>query len=121
MAIWCRTAGSGYPTVREDTPLAVAVMDLDNFKFFNDAYGHAVGDEVLRLVSAALRDCCRTTDILARFGGDEFALVLPGTSRKKAQPLADRLHALLAAQSHRPPGGVSKIPLSPFHRCRRPA
>ena len=96
-----------------DTSLAVAVLDLDNFKFFNDAYGHAVGDDVLRQVAAVLRVACRAGDTLARFGGDEFALLLPeieaGTS---AETVASRLAAGLGDVSYQPPGYSSAIPVS---------
>jgi diguanylate cyclase (GGDEF)-like protein/PAS domain S-box-containing protein len=98
--------------VQAGSLLAVAMIDLDNFKFFNDAYGHAVGDEVLRLVAGTLRECCRASDVLARFGGDEFAVVLPGMSREKAQRLAERLQTQVADHGYRPPGGTSLIPLS---------
>ena len=54
---------------RRGDPLTIAVMDLDNFKFFNDSYGHSVGDDVLRQVAGALANGCRSYDLLARFGG----------------------------------------------------
>ena len=97
------------------TTLAVAVLDLDNFKFFNDAYGHPVGDDVLRQVANALRRVCRTDDVLARFGGDEFALLMlrarPGAT---SEALAFRLEADLAALgiAHRPEGSDGLIPIS---------
>ena len=95
--------------------LAVAVLDLDNFKFFNDAYGHAAGDDVLRLVADSLRRVCRVDDVLARFGGDEFALLMP-RARPGATPeeLAFRLEADLAATgiSFRPADGAGTIPIS---------
>ncbi|MBV9850995.1 MAG: diguanylate cyclase [Armatimonadetes bacterium] len=97
---------------REGTSLAVAVIDLDNFKFFNDAYGHLAGDDVLRRVAHALQQCCRGYDTLARFGGDEFALLLPGTGRDEAPGLAERLQDRLAQAGYRPPGHDTPIPLS---------
>ncbi len=97
------------------TTLAVAVLDLDNFKFFNDAYGHAVGDDVLRQVANALRRVCRADDVLARFGGDEFAVLMlrarPGAT---SEALAFRLETDLAALgvAHRPVGSEGVIPIS---------
>ena len=70
------------------------------------------GDDVLRLVAAALRECCRTGDVLARFGGDEFALLLPGTPRDRAMRLAERLQISLDAKGYKPVGGDCTIPLS---------
>ncbi len=98
--------------LRQNTPLAIAVLDLDNFKFFNDAYGHLVGDDVLRQVARVLQSCCRSYDTLARFGGDEFALLMPGTGPAEAARLAERLRLRLAEAAYRPPDSDSAIPLS---------
>jgi len=97
---------------RDGKPLAVAVMDLDNFKFFNDAYGHAVGDDVLRRVAETLRVGCRSYDTLARFGGDEFALLMPDTTQSEAAALAARLRRNLALVGYRPVDAESAIPLT---------
>ena len=101
-----RTAAAG-------SSLAVAVLDLDNFKFFNDSYGHGAGDDVLRQVADALRGACRGGDSLARFGGDEYALLLPDVGAEiTADEIAARLTSGMRDVSYRPPGGASPIPVS---------
>jgi diguanylate cyclase (GGDEF)-like protein len=72
-------------------PLTVAVADLDHFKIVNDRLGHSVGDDVLRQSAALMRDLCRSTDLVARIGGEEFALILPGMTRNAAVGFCESL------------------------------
>lgn len=76
---------------------AVAMMDLTDFKLFNDAYGHAVGDQVLRHVSECLRRTFRTSDVVGRYGGDEFVALLPDTDYAGAETLCARIIETLRA------------------------
>ncbi len=96
---------------RSGLPLTVALIDLNNFKFFNDAYGHLAGDDVLRQAALAIQDCCRPCDTLARFGGDEFALLLPGAGQDEAGRLAARLQSRLDSLAYYPPDHDVAIPL----------
>jgi len=82
---------------RQGQPLTLAFMDLDGFKAVNDARGHRIGDEVLRRVAADVRQMLRTTDVAARIGGDEFAVLLPATSSHGAGVILERLRAQVAA------------------------
>ncbi|AZF07258.1 diguanylate cyclase domain-containing protein [Pseudomonas sp. R5-89-07] len=72
-------------------PLALVAMDIDDFKPINDQYGHEVGDQTLIRVVEGLEACVRAGDLLARWGGDEFMLVLPNTTLQTAKELAERL------------------------------
>lgn len=76
---------------RAGSTVAVAALDLDGFKAINDTGGHLAGDEVLRDFAGALRAELRTTDVLARTGGDEFVLLLPGADSRHVDTLARRL------------------------------
>ena len=85
---------------RDDTPLGAVILDLDDFKGVNDSRGHAAGDELLRRVARALQNELRPYDQVARYGGDEFVLLLPGSdeamtdARRRALPRRDRRQVL---------------------------
>ncbi|MDW8252307.1 MAG: diguanylate cyclase [Chloroflexota bacterium] len=76
---------------RTGTSLALLMLDLDHFKAFNDRYGHAAGDSALQTLGRFLTARLRATDIACRYGGEEFTLLLPATSREQALRIADRL------------------------------
>lgn len=80
-----------------DSRLALVLLDLDGFKAINDALGHTAGDAVLQAVGNALAHAVRATDTAARFGGDEFAVILPMTDRQGALLVADKLIATIGA------------------------
>lgn len=83
---------------RYGTPLSLFLIDLDHFKQLNDTYGHLVGDEVLRGVAQRLRTALRDADLLARFGGEEFVVVLPSTTLDGAVQSAERVREALASR-----------------------
>jgi diguanylate cyclase (GGDEF)-like protein len=76
---------------RHGDPLAFAMIDLDGFKPINDQFGHVVGDKVLRAVGNAVARCVRVSDIAARYGGDEFAVILPQTPPEGAMRVVERV------------------------------
>jgi diguanylate cyclase (GGDEF)-like protein len=76
---------------RRHTPLCVAVLDLDHFKEFNDEQGHLAGDRLLKEVAATWLGLLRDTDVLARYGGDEFGIILPDCYPNKANEIVSRL------------------------------
>ena len=82
---------------RGQGPLAVALLDIDLFKRINDELGHGAGDEVLRRFASVIKDQLRAADALARWGGEEFLLLMPGTRAEDARIVLDRLRAAIAA------------------------
>ncbi|MGE5893984.1 MAG: diguanylate cyclase [bacterium] len=78
-------------STRHGFPFAFAIADIDNFKAFNDTEGHLVGDSVLKAISNIIRESLRSIDVAARFGGEEFSLILPQTERNEAFRIAERV------------------------------
>lgn len=82
---------------RQDAPLSLILADVDHFKAYNDTYGHGAGDKCLRGIARIMEEhAARTGDLAARFGGEEFALLLPFTSHEGAMQVAERLRARIA-------------------------
>lgn len=92
---------------RYNFPLAVLFFDLDGFKAVNDANGHLVGSATLRIIGDILRHELRTVDILARYGGDEFTVILPNTGRAGAVIVAERVRHAIETYDYEPRLGVS--------------
>jgi diguanylate cyclase (GGDEF)-like protein len=95
---------------RHDRPLSVVLLDIDHFKAINDTHGHLAGDAVLRELCTVVRNRVRRDEVLGRYGGEEFALVLPETPLEGAAALAEDLRKLLAA--HRFTFEIVPIPVT---------
>ena len=100
---------------RYGNQLSVLLLDIDNFKKYNDTYGHLKGDTVLKTIARLFTTQLRISDTIARFGGDEFVIILPETSRRRAVSIADRIRNAVDEQSF---GNVKlsvSIGVSSFH------
>lgn len=84
-------------STRANRPFALVLMDLDRFKFVNDFYGHLEGDVVLQRVGHILEQNCRRSDVVARYGGDEFVILMPETTVEQARQLAGKLRGWIAS------------------------
>lgn len=85
-------------SVSQQTPLSLLLVDIDHFKKINDTWGHARGDLVLQSASQIMKKCLRADDLIARIGGEEFAIILPDTEAKGALLLADHIRTNVAKQ-----------------------
>ncbi|MGP2657785.1 sensor domain-containing diguanylate cyclase [Malaciobacter sp. WC5094] len=80
---------------RQNSPISVIMIDIDFFKNINDTYGHIVGDEVIKNIASLLIKNTRKSDIVSRFGGEEFAILLPNTNKKDAKEIAEKLRNII--------------------------
>ncbi|WP_139092969.1 MULTISPECIES: GGDEF domain-containing protein [Pseudomonas] len=99
-------------SARYGTPLSLAVLDLDHFKRINDQHGHAAGDQVLSRFSELCRQQARSTDLFARFGGEEFVFLLPNTDATAARHFFERLREILQHFSLEVEGEVLRVTAS---------
>jgi diguanylate cyclase (GGDEF)-like protein len=90
----------------DDSPLALLVLDLDDFKGVNDRHGHQVGDAVLREAASRAAAILRSTDTLARIGGDEFAVIAPGAHGEGAQRMAEAIRTAVGLRESDAPGPI---------------
>ncbi len=90
------------------------MLDIDNFKRFNDTFGHPVGDEILKGLVEELMTNARDSDVVSRYGGEEFAIIFPDTPAGSAKDAADRLRSLVERREFRPAqlGRVLRINVS---------
>jgi diguanylate cyclase (GGDEF)-like protein len=105
---------------RNDTELAIALLDLDNFKQINDTHGHQVGDEVLRRVASRLVSCVRGNDASCRIGGDEFLILMTDTNAKVAASVTERIRRTLAETSISTRHGAIRMSTSVGITVRKP-
>ena len=97
---------------RYQRPLSLAMIDIDFFKKVNDAYGHAVGDEVLRAVSALYKESVRSTDLVARYGGEEFAVMMPETELNDGITFAEQIRLMIESTPIDTQAGPLKVTIS---------
>ena len=105
---------------RYQYPFCLLMMDIDHFKLINDDYGHAFGDEVLVTIADALKNLVRSTDILVRFGGEEFVLIFVNTNCDKGKAFAERIRAQIKTLRWQQAGVEVKLTMSIGLYCLNP-
>lgn len=93
-------------------PLTVLIWDIDLFKLINDNFGHRAGDKTLALVAQLILNNCRETDFVARFGGEEFVMLLPNTNSEQAFILAEKIRSIIANSGFNHNGRAIKLTIS---------
>ncbi len=94
--------------LEQEQPLSLILMDIDNFKKYNDTYGHPAGDQLLKVLTAAISEVVREHDIFARYGGEEFAIILRDTNNKLALQIGERIRQVVLTI----PSGTLKCPVT---------
>ncbi len=97
---------------RFDEPFCVAIADLDRFKEVNDRHGHGAGDEVLRRTAGLMRSTLRDVDMIARWGGEEFLILMPRTELEEAKTVLERLRSAVSEQEVVTPAGRLRVTIS---------
>lgn len=101
-----------YRSVREKSELCVGLLDLDHFKSVNDIYGHIVGDEILKGFVQLIRNCIRKYDVVGRFGGEEFIVILPKTTKETGFMVMERIRSTLEESGIKTSAGLINITTS---------
>jgi diguanylate cyclase (GGDEF)-like protein len=97
-ALYQRFCMEAERSMRNGLPMSIAVLDIDYFKRFNDNHGHLIGDTILRELSDFLSQHIRRSDVLSRYGGEEFVILLPETNADEAWELIDRLREMVSSR-----------------------
>ena len=97
--------------VKDENPIALIMADVDNFKKFNDMFGHVAGDRALSAVAAILRKQFRPRDLLVRYGGDEFAVLLPEVDMELATTIANRVRAAVSGDTESSTDSLIQVPI----------
>ena len=99
-------------TARYQRPLSLLLLDIDNFKDYNDSYGHLEGDKVLVRLGEVIRFCLRKMDSAYRYGGEEFTVILPETEGDEAATVAERIRSAVQKDKYYPRGDKSPVSIS---------
>jgi diguanylate cyclase (GGDEF)-like protein len=110
--LWDRVEAEWNRALRCREPLAFLLLDVDYFKRINDSYGHKIGDSVIKSVAQVLMKTCRSFDIVARYGGDEFSIVAVNADEATAHKIAERIHRALAESAIHVEGKAIRVTAS---------